>query len=145
MKQTEENDHIKIDTLRGEITALTTHRRQLEKEISETLSRLSVEEALRGEGEKALLKCEESLKTQERVLTERTVEWREKSELLTKELNSLQAQYDLAEVHYKEELEKRDAQLVTVEEISKEREKWRETVFDRRIDETLKPYKDRQR
>ena len=92
-----------------------------------------------------MLKCEDNVKAQERILAERTMEWREKTESLMKELSTLQGQYDQAELHYKEELDKRDAQLVSVEEISKEREKWRETVFDRRIDETLKPYKDRQR
>ena len=145
MKQTEENDQIKINSLRDEITSLTTHRRDLEKTISETLSRLSVEEALRKEGEKALMKSEDHVKAQERVLAERTMEWREKTELLTKELTSLQSQFDQAEMQYKEELEKRDAQLISVEEMGKEREKWRETVFDRRIEEILKPYKDRQR
>jgi len=61
-----------------------------------------------------------------------------------RELTALQGTHAAAVAQYKDEIERRDQQIAAVEAMGKEREQWREAVFDRRIEETLKPYRDRQ-
>ena len=51
-----------------------------------------------------------------------------------------QTVFDEKEIIYKEEIDKREQQVLAVEEMGKEREKWRETVFDKRVKEAMKPY-----
>ena len=144
LKQAEEADALKIDALRVELSGLMADKQQVERALGEVSSRLSVEEALRSEGAKALRKSEESLLAHEAMHADRLAEWSAARDELQHSLAALQSQHDAAEVHYQEEIDKRDQQIVGIEAMGKEREQWRETVFDRRIEETLRPYKDRQ-
>ena len=56
----------------------------------------------------------------------------------------LQEGFDASEAQYKEEIERRDQQIVAVEAMGREREQWRETVFDRRVKEAMQPCLDAQ-
>jgi len=55
-----------------------------------------------------------------------------------------QETYDATEAQYKEEIERRDQQIAAVEAMGKEREQWRETVFDRRVKDAMQPCLDAQ-
>ena len=55
-----------------------------------------------------------------------------------------QESYDASEAQYKEEIERRDQQIAAIEAMGKEREQWRETVFDRRVKDAMQPCLDAQ-